>query len=64
MTAQGTAALCLSLGCYPVRAEPAKGCADWERALGTDDEPGPPAATDATGGHVGTAAVKPVKWAP
>ena len=39
MTAQGTAALCNRPGCYRVRAGPDTGCCEWEREVGTDDEP-------------------------
>lgn len=40
LTAGGTAAWCTRPGCPRVRASADLGCCSWERALGTDDEPG------------------------
>ncbi len=42
LTAQGTAALCARSGCSRVRSAPHTGCSAWERAVGCDDEDGPP----------------------
>jgi hypothetical protein len=40
VTAGGSAALCNRPNSARVRASPATGCCNWERELGTDDEPG------------------------
>jgi hypothetical protein len=72
LTAKGTAALCSRPGCCRVRSDPATGCVAWERAPGTDDEPGPPAGAsfssawspaDATAVRQPPPA-QPVVWAP
>jgi hypothetical protein len=42
--AGGSAALCSLPGGPRVRATPSAGCSAFEREVGADDEPGPPAA--------------------
>jgi hypothetical protein len=52
MTHQGAAALCNAPGHCRVRSMPQQGCCAWERAVGTDDEPGPPGGGSCRSGPV------------
>ena len=68
MPYQGSAAACSEPYDSRVRSNPATGCCAWERAPGTDDEPGPPGgALEATRCRslLGIALLAvPVEWAP
>ena len=69
-TAQGTAALCGRRGTSKVVAGPDRGCAFWEREVGTDDEPVHPEFRGSTPWTVADATrqpvmpPQPVAWAP
>ena len=58
----GPHARCVLVG-VSIQASPAGGCAFWQREVGADDEPGPPASAR---GGVLIAVVQPVpvEWAP
>ncbi len=61
----GTAARCRLEGRTSIQAAPATGCAFWQREVGADDEPGPPAveSTITPMMTVGQS-VREVAWAP
>lgn len=61
----GTAARCSREGRICIQAAPSTGCAFWEREVGADDEPGPPAADAAVRPMVSHGQpVQVVAWAP
>jgi len=70
LTAQGTAALCRRLGCCRVRSSPDTGCCQWQREVGSDDEPFLPGWSGSTpwgpGDSTRTRAPEPMvaQWAP
>lgn len=65
MAYAGTAALCSLPNAARVRSDPAHGCSAFQREVGADDEPGPPAVDEGQAVLVPVGAPEPgTRWAP
>jgi hypothetical protein len=59
-----TADRCLRAGRLSIQAAPTTGCVFWEREVGADDEPGPPASGEAASRPIALDLSIEVAWAP